>query len=101
MVEPYFDRVLPYGGTAYPFAWQDVPYYELIYVWISFIAAEIVFNVCFFDLFFLSFVFNCVAQLRLLKAFILQEFQESKRYNGIKRKAILVKCVRHHLLIIR
>lgn len=79
-IVPYGKRNLP-QQTTFPFKWQESPIYEILYAWQAVLTFDIIFTVCGVDLFFVSLLSNCVAQFKLLKAYIMVTFKEVNEAN--------------------
>lgn len=90
---PYFAHELPFASGFAIF--NKSPFYELTYIWQSFIGYELVFCVCGMDVFFVSLISNCIAQFKILKAFLNNNFEnavgDSDDFTNVMRQ-----CVEHH-----
>lgn len=100
VILPYFKGVLPFS-TIYPFEWKESPYYDFLYVWQGVLAFEIAFNVCGLDIFFVGLVYNCVAQFKLLRRHMIDVYPRFVQKNNEEDlERFVVKCIRHHVLLI-
>ncbi|KAF5282246.1 hypothetical protein FQR65_LT14378 [Abscondita terminalis] len=93
--------------SKYPFPYLKSPYYEMLYVWQGALSAELAINICGFDLFFISIIWICVAQFRLLREYLKVNFVKAAKSgfvrDGEKTEAwsLMLKCIRQHCLVIQ
>ncbi|KAF5286685.1 hypothetical protein FQA39_LY16168 [Lamprigera yunnana] len=72
----FYERKIPFQ-SIYPFDHTKSPYYELIYVWQSLLLVEFDVHLTVFDFFLAGLVSNCVAQFKLLRRFLKQNFEKA------------------------
>lgn len=94
-------------SSKYPFDADRSPVYELLYICQLFLVAETDTVIITFDLFLISLIWICVAQFKLLKAFLIKNFEkavkkaETDPEGGMKDAYALILLVykRHNKLI--
>ncbi|KAB0792479.1 hypothetical protein PPYR_14438 [Photinus pyralis] len=92
--------------SKFTFPYLQSPFYEMVYVWQGALSAELAVNICAFDLFFVSLIWTCVAQFRLLREYLKRNFARVAR-SGFNRTEdnteawnVVLKCIKHHHLLI-
>ncbi|KAK5639894.1 hypothetical protein RI129_010705 [Pyrocoelia pectoralis] len=76
LIGQFYERKIPFK-SIYPFDYLKSPYYELIYVWQCLLLVEFDVHLTAFDFFLSGLVMNCVAQFKLLRRFLLQNFEKA------------------------
>ncbi|KAK5639758.1 hypothetical protein RI129_010569 [Pyrocoelia pectoralis] len=92
--------------TKFTFPYLTSPFYEMVYVWQGFLCAEMAVSICGLDLFFISMVWSCVAQFRLLREYLKTAFDKVAQSGSIHTDEnsepwnVILKCIKHHVLLI-
>lgn len=94
-------RQLPFLTDFSPFNWKQSPYYEILLVWESFIEVNYLFIVCGFDILFVGLLWNCIAQLKMLRYIIQSDFKNAIQRNKPGTYSYLIKILIHHQKVIR
>ncbi|KAF5282247.1 hypothetical protein FQR65_LT14379 [Abscondita terminalis] len=93
--------------SKFTFPYLKSPYYEMLYVWQGVLSAELAICICGFDLFFITMIWACVAQFRLLREYLKVNFPKVAKSgfirDGEKTEAwfLMLKCIKHHSLLIQ
>ncbi|KAF5278865.1 hypothetical protein FQR65_LT03554 [Abscondita terminalis] len=72
----FYERKIPFQ-SVYPFDHTKSPMYELVYVWQSLLLVEFDVHLTVFDFFLAGLISNCVAQFKLLRRFLIQNFEKA------------------------
>lgn len=91
---------LPFS-TSYLFNWSKSPYFELLFVWQSFLCGIFSLSICGFDMLFVSLLWNCIAQFKILKFYIQSDFKNLIQKDKFEKNLFLVKIIRHHQKVVR
>ncbi|KAK4872889.1 hypothetical protein RN001_014918 [Aquatica leii] len=76
LIGQFYERKIPFK-SIYPFDHMKSPYFELIYVWQSLLLVEFDVHLTVFDFFLAGLISNCVAQFKLLRRFLVQNFEKA------------------------
>lgn len=103
-------------ASKYPFSYEEIPIYELFYVWQYFSHYIVVAVLSGFDFLFSAIVMNCVAQFQILqdvlkniyatnntplRKYMYEKLGVNKIKNVRSRELqLLLKCIKHHVQLI-
>ncbi|XP_031357794.1 odorant receptor Or2-like [Photinus pyralis] len=89
------DTPLP---SKFTFPYLSSPFYEMVYIWEGVLSVELAINICSFDWFFMSVIWSCTAQFRLLREYLKANFVKAEASG--QAWELMVKCIKHHQLLI-
>lgn len=85
--------------SSFPFAWDETPLFEILYVW-HFLSNSfiVVHTIASHDFFLNSLLNSCIAQFKLLKG-VLKTV--GSRCSEQENYTLVIRCIRHHITVLK